>query len=422
MNISTLRSSLSWSLVGNLYYAAAQWLMLVIIAKLGSTAMVGQFSLCLAVVTPIMTLTNLQLRIVQATDTQNRYSFRDMMGLRILTIIISAVMAEGAILIFGYDLQTSLVLWFILLAKAVESASDVSQGVFQKNDNMKEVAISKIIKGTLVIPAFVLILYLHGDLVLAVLGWMIMWIVSLFAYDLPKTRKYEPLRPRINVKESYRLAKICLPLGIVFMLTSLNMNIPRFFIERSAGIEQLGIFSAVTYLLVAGSTIASALGQAATNKLARHLDRLEFGTFYRLIYKLMIMGVTLGLIGIAAASLAGSWLLSLLYTPEYAHFADVFIIVTVAGLIDYVAVFCGYGLSATKRFGVQPYLGLTWTVSITLACAMLIPVFGAMGAAYSLVISSLVRLVVQWIALRAITGKMKENSKGELANIYEATV
>ncbi|MEK0315270.1 lipopolysaccharide biosynthesis protein [Cohnella sp. 56] len=422
MKSSTLRASLSWSLAGNVYYAATQWLMLVIIAKWGSTSMVGQFSLCLAVVTPIMTLTNLQLRVVQATDTQNQYAFRDMMGLRLLSIVVAAILAEGAVLIFHYDRDTTVLLWLVWLAKAVEGASDVSQGVFQKYDRMKLVAMSKIVKGTLVVPAFIFALVLYKNLIFAAVGWGLMWFISFLAFDLPMTKKYETLRLRIQLKSSYRLMKICLPLGIVFMLTSLNTNIPRLFIEKSSGVEQLGIFSALTYLLVAGSTIVSALGQAATNRLAVCLDRHDYNRFYRLIFKLMAMGFALGLAGIAASVFGGEHILSILYTDEYAHYSDVFIIVTIAGLIDYIAVFTGYGLSATKRFGVQPYLGLLWTIAIIAACGFMIPLFGILGAAYSLAISSLVRLAAQWLALRAITRKMQVNYDKKLVNVHEAIV
>lgn len=422
MKFGSLRRSLSWSLIGNVYFAAAQWLLLVVIAKFGSAAMVGQFSICLAIVTPIMTLTNLQLRVVQATDTQNQYMFRDLMGLRLLTIVVSVLLALIAVFAFGYDSETAMVLGFVLLAKAVESASDVSHGVFQKHENMRALAISKIIKGTIAIPVFAAILQTSGSLVWAAFGWMVSWLISLFIYDLPKTKRYEAVFPRIRWKECLRVVKICLPLGIVFMLTSLNTNIPRFFIERSVGVEQLGLFTAVSYLLVAGSTVVSALGQAATFRLAKSLDDKEFGHFYRLTYKLMGLGLAMGLLGIAAAAVAGKTILTLLYTAEYAQYSTVFLIVTVAGLIDYVAVFGGYGLSATKKFGVQPYLGLIWTAAVIVSCFFLVPAYGVEGAAYSLVVSSFVRLVAQWIALRLITSKMRKVSNRERVILHETIV
>src|SRR5436190_1143591 len=80
----SLRSNFLWAIVGNVAYAACQWGMLVVLAKMGSAEMVGQFALALAISTPILMFTNLQLRGVQATDARGDYSFRDYLGLRLL--------------------------------------------------------------------------------------------------------------------------------------------------------------------------------------------------------------------------------------------------------------------------------------------------------------------------------------------------
>ena len=58
----SLRSNFAWVLAGNLVYAACQWGMIVALAKLGSSYMVGQFSLGLAIATPVLMFTNLHLR------------------------------------------------------------------------------------------------------------------------------------------------------------------------------------------------------------------------------------------------------------------------------------------------------------------------------------------------------------------------
>ena len=47
------------------------------------------------------------------------------------------------------------------------------------------------------------------------------------------------------------------------MLSSLTTNIPRYFIEHYAGLEQLAYFSALIYILFAGNIVINALGQSA---------------------------------------------------------------------------------------------------------------------------------------------------------------
>ncbi len=71
----SLRSNFAWAVCGNAVYAICQWGMIVALAKLGSALMVGQFSLGLAIVTPVFMLSNLDLRAVQATDARRQFRF-----------------------------------------------------------------------------------------------------------------------------------------------------------------------------------------------------------------------------------------------------------------------------------------------------------------------------------------------------------
>src|SRR5450755_1849007 len=78
----SLRSNFAWILTGNVVYAACQWGVIVALAKLGSSFMIGQFSLGLAIATPVLMFTNLHLRAVQATDACRLSSFGEYLRLR----------------------------------------------------------------------------------------------------------------------------------------------------------------------------------------------------------------------------------------------------------------------------------------------------------------------------------------------------
>src|SRR5450759_4705386 len=73
----SLRRNFGWTVAGNVIYAGCQWGVLIVIAKSGTPAMVGQFALALAVTAPIMILANQGLRALQATDAQRHFTFGD---------------------------------------------------------------------------------------------------------------------------------------------------------------------------------------------------------------------------------------------------------------------------------------------------------------------------------------------------------
>jgi O-antigen/teichoic acid export membrane protein len=428
----TLRQNFSWTFAGNMVYAAAQWGMLVVLAKLGSPEMVGQFTLGLAVTAPIILLAGLQLRQIQVTDVKQQYTFGDYLGLRLICTTVS-LLAIAIITFFAhYPPQTSLVILVIGLSKAVESISDIFHGLFQYNERMDRIAFSLIIKGLLSLLALAIGVYVSGNALGGAIGLTTVWTLVLVLYDIPSSfliakaalRREElltkettdfpatspvlQLRPRFNASALRRLITLSLPLGFVMMLISLNANIPRYFIEHHLGVRELGIFSALSYLIVAGGIVVNALGQSASPRLAKYFAAGNRQDFQSLLFKLFLIGLLLGGVAILMAALAGKEILTILYRPEYAQQAYLFILLMVAAGIGYVASFLGYAMTAAQYFRVQMPLFTVVTGISALACFWLIPTQGLVGAAIALIIGAMVQAIfslgVIYYALQKLDG------------------
>ena len=82
-------------MLANGIYAFCQWGMLVVFAKLGSPEIVGQFALASAIITPVIMITNMQLRGVQATDARKEYFLSDYMMVRILSATVAFLVILG---------------------------------------------------------------------------------------------------------------------------------------------------------------------------------------------------------------------------------------------------------------------------------------------------------------------------------------
>ena len=89
VNHLSLKRNFTWVLGGNITYAACQWGMLIVLAKLGSSEMLGIFALGLAICAPVFFFFNLALRDLQATDANQEYSFGHYLGLRLITSVLS---------------------------------------------------------------------------------------------------------------------------------------------------------------------------------------------------------------------------------------------------------------------------------------------------------------------------------------------
>lgn len=394
----SLRANFSWTLVGNVVYAGCQWGMLSVLAKLGTPEMVGQFSLGLAIGAPMFTLANLQLRAVQATDARQEYDFSDYLALRLITSALALLVVAGIAVIADYRPEMVLVVFALGLYKAMQSLSDVFHGLMQKRERMDYIARALIFKGPLALVAFAASVYLTRSVAWAGVGLVAVYLLVLFYERRAAGRvlagaEPEGLRPRWQPARLAALTRLALPLGVVMMLISLNTNIPRYVIERTLGEAELGFFSAMAYVQVAGTTIVGALGQAASPPLARYHAQGQRGAYVALLGRLLAIAALVGLAGVVVAMTLGRPLLALLYGAEYAARPEVFTWLMVAAAVSYVASILGYGMTAARRFRPQlPLFALTAGV-MTAASAVLVPRYELIGAAWALLLVALGQVV-----------------------------
>ncbi|MEP6934845.1 MAG: lipopolysaccharide biosynthesis protein, partial [Nitrospirota bacterium] len=166
----SLSWNFSWTISGDVIYAACQWGMLIVLAKLGSPEMVGQFALGLAVTAPVIIFANLALRQIQSTDVRNEFEFGDYLALRLLTTGLALLVILGIAGFAGYRREAVLVILALGLAKAIEAISDIFYGILQRHEQMAFIAKSKIIKGPLSLLCLAILVYVTESVHWAAIG------------------------------------------------------------------------------------------------------------------------------------------------------------------------------------------------------------------------------------------------------------
>jgi O-antigen/teichoic acid export membrane protein len=222
------------------------------------------------------------------------------------------------------------------------------------------------------------------------------WLVVFLSYDFPIARRtIGPAQHlfRMNKQTLRKLVLLSLPLGVVMSLMSLNTNIPRYLVEHYLGHGKLGIFASLAYVATASSLVINALGQSAAARLSRMFAAQQFNAFVKLIQKFVLLGALIGIAGVPAALLFGRSVLTFLYRSEYADSFNVFITIIATTSIFAMAAFLGYGLTAARCFKRQ-MIGVGTATLVTLSLApILVPRFGLMGAALTLLAAAFVQLI-----------------------------
>ena len=420
--VRSLRMNIGWTLAGNIIYMGCQWGMSMAIAKLGSAVSLGQFSLGMSIAAPLFMAFGLQLRGVQATDARNEFRFGDYLLVRVvmssIALVIIAMIASG-----GYGLgvltgETAVVIGLVGIAKGAESLSDILYGLQQRYEEMGVIATSSIVKGVLSLILLSGAMVAAGSVIGATAALAISWAAVLWWRDLPcgvVVHRREGLGAMGISREwrvGWRLVKTVLPLGLMLFLISMTPVVPRLFIASRVSLRDLGIYAAITYVMMVGQTVVAAVGQSASPRLARLSAGGDRQEYLRLLGKLCLFGAVVGIGGMAGAVGAGGLVLRSLYTAEYGDYGGALTIVMFAAALQYLATFIEYGITAAREFRAQVIpAGASLGVTV-IASWLLIPTGGITGACWTLVIGQLVALVGRAMVLVMVVRGMREVAPG----------
>jgi O-antigen/teichoic acid export membrane protein len=423
----SVRDNFAWTLAGNSAFALCQWGIIVLLAKLGSADMVGQFALAVAVAFPITYLANLQLRVIFVTDLQGKYPASQMLGLRLMLAAIAVIGALLACGIAKYGTQMTRVVIAVAAAQLVDCISENYYGVAQRRDRMDRIARSQILRSAVSIAFLAVTIFYTRDVFWGVVAYAAGRLIVLLAYDAGRGTFAQPdspspvgsyaerIRPRWNLANQVGMVWTALPLGFVSVLGSLNGNMPRYFIEHSLGAHELGIFSALNYIPAAALMVATALGYAVFARLSRLYFVGDIDGYKSVLAKATAVCGGLGIAGLLGAALLGKEVLTLLYRPEYAEHVDLLLWLMGVGAVGCVASCLGCAMSAASQFRVQVPLFLVVTASSGIGCYFLVPTRGLFGAAFAALIAMCVQLVGTAIVIHRALHKRARELSGDLS-------
>jgi O-antigen/teichoic acid export membrane protein len=336
--------------------------------------------------------TRLQLRDIQATDARGEYRFSDYMALRLVATGLGVALI-AAIALLWCHWEEVLVALAIAGARAAEGVSDVAYGLLQKSERLDLVSRSMMIKGLASLVGFAGMVYLTKSLIWGVVATMVACAALMVLYDMPNARRImrsQGIVEKLDRASLWsgrlpalrRLAWLALPLGIVSLLDSLNVNVPRYIIQAHLQSAALGYFVAMTSVIVAGNIIVGALANSATPRLSRSYVH-DIAGFTRLVWKLVKFGAILGGGFLLISLLLSRQLLTLAFTSDYARHPEVFIWLMVAAGLGYVARFLVYSMTAARQLKAQTPLYALTLGAIGGLSAWLIPAYGLLGAAWA---------------------------------------
>ena len=407
----SLRRQFSWTLPANAIYGASNLLLLVVLNKLGGTAVAGEFSWVLAVIAPIFMCANLRFSTVLASDMRSEFRISDYFYLR-ASLLLAAMAAVVLYIVVSGNTQIACLLLVVALSKSIEAFSDLCCGLQQRIERMERIAFSLMANGIAMAALFAVIFFVTRNLAYAAVGLLVARVTVLLSYDIPMARiaakqsvfrKIADNAASNSITSMARMRRLLLagaPLGITAALMSLTTNVPRYIIPEFFDKQTLGLFVSIAVVLQAGTLIFRAIELPAIPRLARLLDRRDRVGFWKLLHSLFAIFSGIGLAGCVVSLLIGPQLLVFVFNNQFRTLGGVLALLTLATSITQIAGMVESALIAARMTRVQVPMHLLTTVSCLLLCLWLIPAYELYGAVLALGICRIPLTIIGVLLLR----------------------
>lgn len=386
----SIRRGTAWMLVGQVALSASNWLQFLVVARTTSVAATGRFALAVAIATPLALAAAMNLRVVQVCDVRGEFSFRDYLGLRVMTSALSVAAAPLVVILF-FDASLLPPTLALTAVRGVEALSDIVHGRLQVEERWRRIAASMFTRGVLGFAAFAAALRLTGRIDAGLYALLAACAAVFVALDLPVAREERAAPEAAQGARSPNLrglARTALPLALASVVASLVDALPKYVLEHVAGPEAVALFTAPLQLVLVGAVLVNTYAQGTTRHLALAFAEPLPGRFRRLAAALTLPPAAAGALLVLVAWTLGTPLLVRIFGPAYRGGASIFVVAALGGTLSYVAAIVAGAVVATGRFRQALAANLLVLVVVVAAAWLLIPAHGAAGAAWTFVVAS----------------------------------
>ena len=317
----SLKQNMLWNSFGSIVNLACQWLITILIVRLGSGYEAsGVFSLAMSIYNIFAPIAQYRMYTYQVSDVENENTTGEYLAFRFFTCGVALALCTGYSL---FTCESGAIAAILLYAvyKSISLVVDVFHACDQRHHRMDYIGKSLSFQGILSLVAFTVVFGLCESLEAAIVAMTVVVILVGAVYDLPRTLQFGPLAPSLSVKKCLRLALRCLPIVLASIAAASASSIPRQYLVGVQGEAALGIYAAAAAPVALIQTGASyiynpLLGYFSESFAAR--DRKGFNT---LLTKATVGIVVLGLVCAIGVMVLGEPVLVLVYGKKMSGFS-----------------------------------------------------------------------------------------------------
>ncbi|WP_159723358.1 lipopolysaccharide biosynthesis protein [Enterococcus sp. CSURQ0835] len=376
-----LKKSSLWYSTGTFTYAASSVYLLLVVTRVLGPSQAGIFSIGWAVCQQMYAVGLYGTRNFQVADIESRYSDKSYFQVKLFTIVmmlLGSIVYSAILGVSQIKLVVSLLLTFLMCG---ETIADVLAGFLQKRERLDLSGKSYFFRIVSYDLLFTIILFLTGDMRLAIGSAAILSIGWLLLVDYQWVQMIGYSKQSVPLKRVIQLLKECTPIFLSAFLTNYIVNIPKNSIELFLADKIQSIYNILFMPSAIITLFMSFVLVPMYTKISTHWLQKEYTAFKKIVLKIVGIIVGLTIIAIVGGYLVGIPVLGIIYNVNLNPYKLQFILLILGGGINSLATFLVYVLTV---FGRQRLLIYVYTVAALIATLIsnhLVSIYAISGAA-----------------------------------------
>lgn len=397
------KRNIIWNMIGSFLYALASMVLSIAVVQIAGGEAGGIFTFAFSTFGQHMFMVAyFGIRPFQITDTGNRYSFGDYLGLRLFTCAFAMAIGFGYVGIHDYSFEKAGTVILMVAYKVVDALADTYEAEFQRRGALHLTGKSNAFRTILSVAVFLGTLWGTKSLVTASMAAVAAQIAGFLIFDAMIIRQVPKVDWTTKKGRKFQLLKDNTLLFFSVILDFYIFSASKYAIENHMTDQDLAAYGAIFMPTSVINLVAGFVIRPYLTKLSIYWELGELKKFAQVIKQLAVIILGLTVLAVGGAWLLGIPVLSLLYSnlsDSLAVCRPALVFIIIGGALNafmnlfYYSliimqkqkfIFAGYGAAAllavvlsgqfVKRGGI-----FGGAVVYTMLMAVLMVIFGAMA-------------------------------------------
>lgn len=391
---SNLKRNFFWNLIGSTFYAFTSLFFLVIVTRLNGVDEAGIFTFAFSNACVFQIIGTYTGRSYHVTEKETK-TFSDSVYFynRLITTLAMIILGLFFIVFRDYETAKILVVFLLILYKALDAVAEVMYGILQKNDRLDQVGVSLLIKAILGTGAFFVADYFSKSVIIASASLVVVNAIVMLSYDYPVVRKTGFKLGKPNWASSLKLIKVGFFAFAFAFLTQYLLYASKYSIDFFSNSDVQGIYGIIAMPATIMVLAANLLVHPFLLKIDSSVKDHNKKSLSKLILKLSGATICFGILATILGVTLGVPVFRLIYGIDITNYLSSLAIVLVGGTIFGLSFIISNALTAMRKTAIQTLLYSIVSVATFIISYFLIINYSVLGGSITFLISMILLFI-----------------------------